>query len=777
MLKADDNEEVSLRPLSLRPGTAAKNPFASFGKGAGAAFRDKPKEDIFAPPVEEKRKPRGEVVKYSIDFLHSLSELHTQVPEELKRHTDVLLDATAGRPDPASAAQAPEPTDDRDWRARQGGAPSGEPVRRAAPTPAPQENGVKPQQQSKERAASAPQQQQPQQQSQPGAQQPAAPSGVAAVQDTGAAAAAAAAIQTAEEVGRKAWVPNSALTSDERAIRVVKGILNKLTPEKFEVLLGQLKASITNTEILHGSIALVFENAVAQPTFVKMYADLCDQLSKELPKMEGSEADTSRTFRRVLLNTCQEEFEGAAAAREGLKKLPAEEVEAAQRRVKQRTLGNIRLIAQLFNQGVVSEKIVQACIADLLGSPKSAPVEDNAEAICELLTTAGKHLDAQSKEKKRLDGYFTTLDKWAKAPILQPRIRFLIRDVVELRRSQWVPRRETLEAKKLTDIRAEAHAELGIVPATMMASLQTLPALQAGLPGLGTEEVELFPAFKHSDEGWQALVKNKDKDTAGQQQSALLGNYVALPVPKAAQPAISAAIENAGQRTTAQAPAPAPAPAPAEQPKAPAEPAKPVKKLDDEGRAAAAKSMLAEFIASNDTAEALTCVQEINAPGSGPALVRQFVEYLFDLTKEREQAMLVALVVTFLVKDAISRADFLSAMERFSKQLEDLSLDVPKAPKLLGDLVGHAVTEKALDLDVLPGLCSQSESAEPRRDFAAATFSYIKDKAGEEQLKELCTKAKLQAGQFLAAVPEIDPPDLPEPKAFLASQGLSAVPV
>lgn len=124
MLKADDNEEVSLRPLSLRPGTAAKNPFASFGKGAGAAFRDKvrlasgwyctaasalicyhsaldmlgrhscacdyfpqsnctaeltlawiqPKEDIFAPPVEEKRKPRGEVVKYSIDFLHSLSE-------------------------------------------------------------------------------------------------------------------------------------------------------------------------------------------------------------------------------------------------------------------------------------------------------------------------------------------------------------------------------------------------------------------------------------------------------------------------------------------------------------------------------------------------------------------------------------------------------------------------------------------------------------------------------------------------------------------------------
>lgn len=43
ILKAPDNEEVSLRPLSLRPGGAARNPFASFGKGAGAAFRDKVK--------------------------------------------------------------------------------------------------------------------------------------------------------------------------------------------------------------------------------------------------------------------------------------------------------------------------------------------------------------------------------------------------------------------------------------------------------------------------------------------------------------------------------------------------------------------------------------------------------------------------------------------------------------------------------------------------------------------------------------------------------------
>jgi hypothetical protein len=63
----------------------------------------------------------------------------------------------------------------------------------------------------------------------------------------------------------------------------VKGILNKLTPEKFERLLAQLLEVVTTADILEHTITLVFENAVAQPTFCAMYADLCLNLSKELP--------------------------------------------------------------------------------------------------------------------------------------------------------------------------------------------------------------------------------------------------------------------------------------------------------------------------------------------------------------------------------------------------------------------------------------------------------------------------------------------------------------
>ena len=75
-------------------------------------------------------------------------------------------------------------------------------------------------------------------------------------------------------------------------------------------------------------------------------------------------------------------------------------------------------------------------------------------------------------------------------------VRFMLRDILELRKSKWVPRRQKDEAKKISEIHAAAHAELGMIPAAMMPGLAPLPAqVRAGVPGLG-EDVELFPAFK-----------------------------------------------------------------------------------------------------------------------------------------------------------------------------------------------------------------------------------------------------------------------------------------
>ena len=64
---------------------------------------------------------------------------------------------------------------------------------------------------------------------------------------------------------------------------------------------------------------------------------------------------------------------------QALRTVPDEERDRAERKVKLRTMGNIRLIAELYKQEVVPEKILHACIQEMLGDGKSEPIEDNVE--------------------------------------------------------------------------------------------------------------------------------------------------------------------------------------------------------------------------------------------------------------------------------------------------------------------------------------------------------------------------------------------------------------
>lgn len=57
----------------------------------------------------------------------------------------------------------------------------------------------------------------------------------------------------------------------------------------------------------------------------------------------------------------------------------AGEREMAERALKKRTIGNIRLIAELYKRSVVREPVMHVCISELLGSPQQKPTEENIE--------------------------------------------------------------------------------------------------------------------------------------------------------------------------------------------------------------------------------------------------------------------------------------------------------------------------------------------------------------------------------------------------------------
>ena len=283
-----------------------------------------------------------------------------------------------------------------------------------------------------------------------------------------------------------AWTPhNQQKKKNEDMLEVtsrqVKGLLNKLTVEKFDVVSDQiLNIGIVDKQILSAVISIIFEKALDEPNFGSMYASLCIKLTNELVKVQPwtGEAGQSNSFRRALITNCQQEFQKNAkwteedglsskdrsSRRKALESLTPEEKlkfaeeEYERAKLKRRVLGNIRFVGELFIKGMIGEKIMHQCVIQLLANVLE-PEEEDIESLCKLLTTIGARID-HDISRPQMDNYFARINDVANNKKLSSRIRFMLMDLIDLRKNGWKLRVEIAVPKTIAEIHKEAERKL-----------------------------------------------------------------------------------------------------------------------------------------------------------------------------------------------------------------------------------------------------------------------------------------------------------------------------
>lgn len=257
-----------------------------------------------------------------------------------------------------------------------------------------------------------------------------------------------------------------------------RSVLNKLTPDNFNVLVEQVKLyEIDTEERLDGCIKILFEKAIMEPNFTDTYAQMCKELGTII-KIETSD-NKQPNFKRKLITQCQKEFEkhhtdkeqNASELEESKKKATEEtaddieelqfELEAKDIKIRRRALGTIRFIGELFKHEQLTCKIMYTCINILLSEDMLD--EESLECLCKLLSTIGGRMEKDPvQDSQGLQYCFERLQEIAdKKSSLQVsnRTRFMILDLMDLRKNNWQPRRAQAAPKTMEEIQKEVETE------------------------------------------------------------------------------------------------------------------------------------------------------------------------------------------------------------------------------------------------------------------------------------------------------------------------------
>jgi|Transcript_43266 translation initiation factor 4G len=267
-------------------------------------------------------------------------------------------------------------------------------------------------------------------------------------------------------------VPGTPMSRTQELRRMIQSLLNKICPESVMTIGLQLgEVPITSSSELELLISLISKKALSEPHYIETYADLVFSLKAAFPQFPNEAGGKPVSFKSVLLNICQQEFEtlptSLEPATEELPVMDAEEVEFQRKQTKGKLLANMKFIGHLFLRQLLSTKVISSVIQELTLCDRAdeLPQEHVVECAVELILSIGYTLEAMPTGSQSLGQVCGRLKdlmsrNFDGRPAYSKRIQFAIQDLLEVRSAGW--RRKTFKAAAKTkeEIRLDQHRDL-----------------------------------------------------------------------------------------------------------------------------------------------------------------------------------------------------------------------------------------------------------------------------------------------------------------------------
>jgi translation initiation factor 4G len=155
---------------------------------------------------------------------------------------------------------------------------------------------------------------------------------------------------------------------------------------------------------------------------------------------------------------------------------------------KRKGLGLIQFIGELYKLGMLTLRIMHECVLKLLDF-EGLPDESAIESLVKLLRTVGATMEAAEAGPKMINMYFERVEKVMNMEGLPSRLRFMLLDTIDMRKSGWKSKDVLKGPKTIAEIHQEAVAAQ---QAADMERTRSQRGGGAGRPPLGRGDARSF---------------------------------------------------------------------------------------------------------------------------------------------------------------------------------------------------------------------------------------------------------------------------------------------